>query len=408
MPRAALNGKSFVPLGKRAAAELECLPFPSFGGCLLTQRMNLIDRYVGRSVLIAAMYGVFVLSVVLVLGNIFKELLDLLINRDVPLRYVLLFMLYVLPFSLTFTVPWGFLTSVLLVFGRMSADNEMIALRACGVSLLRVCLPVLGVGLLLSLFTFWINADVAPRAEQAMRDSIATMARSNPAALFVPDEVVSQFQGKQIFVGGKDGDRLSNLTIIEQTEGGIPLRITYAREGRIASDEARGMLILALRDVRFEQRKEDVPNDFSSIRHGISVAEATVDIPLEDLVEEGLRSRPLRSYTLAGLFERLSSLTPDSSERVTTLTEASKRISMSVACIAFALVAMPLGITAQRKETSVGFGISLALAFGYFFFVVLAEMLRGDAAFYPYLLLWIPNILFVGIGGWLLLRLDYR
>jgi lipopolysaccharide export system permease protein len=81
---------------------------------------------------------------------------------------------------------------------------------------------------------------------------------------------------------------------------------------------------------------------------------------------------------------------------------------MSMACIAFALIAMPLGVTAQRKETSVGFGISLALAFSYFFFVVLAEMLRDDAVAYPYYLLWIPNILFIGIGTWMLLRLDHR
>jgi len=369
--------------------------------------MNLLDRYVGRSVLVAAMYGVFVLSVVLVLGNIFKELLDLLINRDVPLRYVLLFMLYVLPFSLTFTIPWGFLTAVLLVFGRMSADNEMIALRACGVSLLRVCLPVLAVGVLLSAATYWINTSIAPKAEQAMRDAIATMARSNPAALFVPDEVVSQFRGKKIFVGSKEGDRLSDLTIIEQNDWGAPQRITFAREGRITADEQRGALLLELREAKFEQRKEGEENNFGGIRHGISIGEATVEIPLEDLVDEGLRSRPLRSYTLAELRDYLPSVT-ELPRRVAVMTEMSKRISMSLACVAFALMAMPLGVTAQRKETSVGFGISLALAFSYFFFVVLAEMLRDDAAAYPYLLLWIPNLLFVGIGTWLLLRLDYR
>jgi len=319
----------------------------------------------------------------------------------------LLFMLYVLPFSLTFTVPWGFLTAVLLVFGRMSADNEMIALRACGVSLFRVCMPVLAVGILLSLFTLWINTSVAPRAEQAMRDSIASMARSNPSALFVPDEVVSQFRGKKIFVGAKDGDRLSDVTIIEQSEWGAPQRITFAKEGRISADPDRGALLLELRQAKFEQRQEGKENDFAQIRHGISVGEVTVDIPLEDLVDEGLRSRPLRSYTLAELRDYLPTV-QDLPRRIAVLTEMSKRLSMSVACVAFALVAMPLGITAQRKETSVGFGISLALAFSYFFFVVLAEMLRDDAGAYPYLLLWVPNILFIVIGSWLLLRLDHR
>ena len=151
--------------------------------------MKLIDRYVGRGVVITTIYGLFVLSLVLVLGNIFKELLDLMINRDVPVKYLFMFMLYVLPFSFTFTVPWAFLTAVLLVFGRMSADNETVALRACGTSLLRVCLPVLGVAVLLSAFTFWINTTIAPQALDAMRNSIATIARSNPQSLFVADEV---------------------------------------------------------------------------------------------------------------------------------------------------------------------------------------------------------------------------
>lgn len=354
-----------------------------------------------------AIYGVVVLSFVIVLGNVFKELLNLLINRDVPLQYVLMFMLYVLPFSLTLTLPWGFLTAVLLVFGRMSADNEMIALRACGTSLLRVCFPVLFVSLLLSVFTFWINARVAPLAEQAMRESIATIARSNPAALFVPDEVVSQFQGKKIFVGAKEGNRLKDVTLIVENASGVPLRITTARSGQIEADEESGELTLTLWDARFEQRDENKVFDTSSIRHGISVKEAVINIPLEDLVADQLRSRPLRSLTLRELWAELPRVrgTP---EMTPTITEISKRFSMSLACIAFALIAMPLGVTAQRKETSVGFGISLVLALTYFFFVILSDMLRGNAAALPYLLIWVPNILFIGIGSWLLLRLDHR
>jgi lipopolysaccharide export system permease protein len=136
------------------------------------------------------------------------------------------------------------------------------------------------------------------------------------------------------------------------------------------------------------------------------VAEATVNIPLDDLASAA-GERPLRSYTLSELVERLGGANGTARETAVR-TELSKRFSMSMACVAFALIAMPLGITAQRKETSVGFAISLALAFGYFFFVVLAEMVRNDPGAFPYLLLWVPNILFIGVGTWLLLRLDHR
>ena len=66
------------------------------------------------------------------LGNVFKRLLDLLVNNDAPLDLILSFIAYILPFSLTFTIPWGFLTAVLLVFGRLSAENELIAWRSSG------------------------------------------------------------------------------------------------------------------------------------------------------------------------------------------------------------------------------------------------------------------------------------
>ena len=82
--------------------------------------MKILDRYIGRQILFATSFAVIVLSFVLVLGNIFKELLDQLVQRpDLDFGYVVRFVGNVLPFSLIFTIPWGFLTSVLLVFGRL-------------------------------------------------------------------------------------------------------------------------------------------------------------------------------------------------------------------------------------------------------------------------------------------------
>ncbi|MEM9281969.1 MAG: LptF/LptG family permease, partial [Verrucomicrobiota bacterium] len=101
--------------------------------------MKIIDRYIGKQVLGATLFAVAVLSIVLVLGNIFQELLDQLVQRpDLDAGYVLRFVMNVLPFSLIFTIPWGFLTAVLLVFGRLSADNELISLRMAGLSATRI------------------------------------------------------------------------------------------------------------------------------------------------------------------------------------------------------------------------------------------------------------------------------
>src|SRR6202043_1992745 len=107
--------------------------------------MKLIDRFVSRELVVKVLFAILVLSLVLVVGNIFRKLLPLLVNHDVPMEYLLTFIAYVLPFSLIFTIPWGLLTAILLVFGRLSADNELIALRANGVSVTRVCVSLWGV-----------------------------------------------------------------------------------------------------------------------------------------------------------------------------------------------------------------------------------------------------------------------
>ena len=371
--------------------------------------MNLIDRYVGKSVLVATLYGVFVLSVVLVLGNIFKELLDLLINRDVPAGYLLLFMACVLPFSLTFTVPWGFLTSILLVLGRMSADHETVALRACGISLLRTFSPLVWCGAALSMFCLWLNATVNPQAELAMRSSLADMARSNPDSLFVAGEVIDEFGGKKIFVDSKSHDWLIGVTVFEEDENGSPVTITHASHGRVGVSKDRQSLSLDLWNANLEIRNKREPLDFSGISYGTFAKQVSASIPLQELAG-GLLSRPLRTYSLRELFGFLQRDLEGGSgpTRTAVRTEISKRFSLGFASLAFALVAIPLGIVAQRRETSAGFGLSLLVAFSYFLFVELANHLRDNPAAYPYLILWIPNVLFVVAGGWLLLRLDRR
>src|SRR5882762_5637902 len=96
-------------------------------------KMKLIDRFISRELIVNVLFAIAVLSLVLVVGNIFRKLLPLLINHDVPMETLFTFIAYVMPFSLIFTIPWGLLTAILLVFGRLSADNELIALRANGV-----------------------------------------------------------------------------------------------------------------------------------------------------------------------------------------------------------------------------------------------------------------------------------
>src|SRR5438046_7025189 len=134
--------------------------------------MKIIDRYISRQLIVSLLFAILVLSFVLVIGNIFRKLLPLLVNHDLPVDYLIGFIAYVLPFSLIFTIPWGLLTAVLLVFGRLSADNELTALRSNGVSIARICLPLVGISLGCTALCLWLNVEAAPTAQEKLRSTI--------------------------------------------------------------------------------------------------------------------------------------------------------------------------------------------------------------------------------------------
>jgi lipopolysaccharide export system permease protein len=89
-------------------------------------------------------------------------------------------------------------------------------------------------------------------------------------------------------------------------------------------------------------------------------------------------------------------------------TETNKRFSFSLASFAFCLIAVPLAITAHRKETSVGFLFSLAVAFIYFFFIVMVDTVSNNPKFHPEILIWLPNIVFITLGSILFYRMSRR
>jgi len=98
----------------------------------------------------------------------------------------------------------------------------------------------------------------------------------------------------------------------------------------------------------------------------------------------------------------------DPKEHMRSLTELNKRYSFSLACCTFALVGIPLGVTAQRRETSTGFALSLITATVYLVFIILADTLNDKPHLYPHVIMWAPNVIFLAAGGWLFHRLNQR
>lgn len=358
--------------------------------------MRLIDRYLLRELLTTLFFAVAVLSLVLVVGNIFKQLMPLLVNRDVPAEYLFRVIAYVMPFSLTFTIPWGVLVAVLLVFGRVSADNEIIALQSNGVSIARICLPLLGVVLGATALCFWLSVEVGPVTREKLSSTIFDLARGNPMALFSSDQVIDEFPGRKIYVGRKQGNKLENIIVFETDEQLMPMIVTHARSGTLETDLPNQGLLLHLHDARYQQRDQADPLDLRKLRDGIRASEGTLSISLAQLYER--RRRPGRAeLSLKQLMDQLEK--NNEQARSADRAELSKRFALPFSCIAFALIGVPLGVTAHRRETSIGFGLSLVVVFSYYVFFIIADTLRDNPSARADLLVWAPNILFIGLGG---------
>ena len=370
---------------------------------------RIVDRYVGRQIFLATVIGVAVLSFVLVLGNLFKDVFELLVDKNLPIGEVLKFIGYILPFSMIFTIPWGLLTAVLLVFGRLSADNELVSLRMAGMSLWRICVPVFAIAVGLASLSLWINTTVAPQSQAKMKGAMYDIVTKDPASLFVANEPITEFPGYEIFAKSRDGNLLKDLVIIKlDDETRQPVSTIHALTGRIGFDEENFVIDLELGRVLTLQREMDTETRVKTYSPGAEAGVANIEIDLSKLREKTNKVSPstLRSKELLHQI----ATNPDLSvkKRTTMRTEWHKRMSFSMACLTFVLIGVPLGVTAQRRETSIGFLLSLAIAIIYFLFIIIADTLRDNASVMPHLLMWLPNVIFVSLGIVMFIRLSRK
>ncbi|HBJ84160.1 MAG TPA: hypothetical protein DDZ88_09890 [Verrucomicrobiales bacterium] len=375
---------------------------------------RIFDRYLGRQVGSATLIGVALLSGVMVLGNVYKKLDELLGNTELPLSVILEFVTLVIPFSLIFTIPWAFLTAILLVFGRLSADNELVSLRMTGMSMKRICAPIFVLALLLSGLCLWVNVSLAPAAKDRMKRLFYEVAVQNPETLFQEGQVLERVPGYRIYTGKRDDKALGDLHIIKLDNGVSAGSYIRAKSGLIETLPGKLDFNILLKDASIEHLQAANADGTPAAPKPLGLAEFPIEFPLSEMQKDAVRvnasmkstsalAEEVRTWKDTFTGEPLNDVT-----RSLSLTELSKRYSFSLACFTFALVGIPLGVTAQRRETSSGFALSLITATVYIVFIILADTLNDKPAAMPHLIMWLPNVIFLGIGGWLFYKLSRK
>jgi LPS export ABC transporter permease LptF len=386
--------------------------------------MRTLHKYLTRQVLASLLLSVLVFTFVLLLGNVLKEILALLLSGQARFTTVLEAIGLLIPFVLVFALPMGLLTATLLVFGRFSADQELTAARASGISLLSLITPVLLLSLFCCGLSAWINMDLGPRSRVAYKE-LLLRAQADLMRFHLPEkQFIRDIPGYIIYVDKSHGSDLQDVMIfVLQHETNVTTTIRAPR-GRLKTDIKNKQLVLDL----FNPQMVTVLPD-NSVRIDSSKGWASYIYPLpptdghsyhpaiSDMTFWQLRDELNdlnRKLSLPPALDGTAGEAPNKQLRAVEKQwedlmeplriEMNRQVAFSFACFSFTLIGIPLGIRVHRRETNVGVAIALGLVLIYYAFVILGQSLSDRPDLAPHLIFWLPNFIFQAVGAVLLWR----
>lgn len=378
-----------------------------------------------------------VLTFVLSIGLLVKA--TQLVVKGFPAELVLKYIAVSLPESLSFTIPLASLVSALLLFGRLSADGEVSAMRSCGINIWSIMTPVILFGLSLTVLSVYINSDIAPTGSARRHALINNTARTKDLVkLLEPGRFISDIPGVDLWFESRDGDILKNLLIHERLPSG-GTRETRCEEAVLGVET--NAVVLMMKNVRITPFSERTPGTATaqSLVHRIenSVKRRNPRKKAGDLTNAEIRERIFRldraissgnpadglsdaerlklsgdlaasgkkgvdEVTREELVSAAEKMAPQ--VRSSLLTELNRRFALGLAPIAFILLGMPLGIRTSRRESNIGIAISLAVMLLYYAFMIAAKSLSKYPGLYPHAIIWMPTVICVATASVLIKR----
>jgi len=362
------------------------------------RRMRTLHLYLTRETLATLLMTVLVFTFVLLLGNLFKEIAALIASGQVAPGFLLKAIGLLIPYVLVFSLPMGMLTATLLVFGRFSADHELTAARAGGISLLSLSAPVLAIGVLMSALSGWMNLQVGPQCRVAYKTMLFEYGIENTAALLT-EKGFTDFPDHRVYVGSISGDTLRDVVIYQHDEAGnLKLRM-HAEEASLGVDAKTEQVMLTLRSVDGFEFSDGKERTFVYAKYGpMALGKKT----------EASKQRPpkLKELGYGQLRARIAELKQQGKDPTPAQIQLHQKVALSFACIGFTLIGIPLAIRTHRRETNIGIAMALVLVTAYYGLIVLGQALEGHPGLLPHLWMWVPNFLFQGIGCVLLWKMN--
>jgi LPS export ABC transporter permease LptF/LPS export ABC transporter permease LptG len=374
-------------------------------------RPRILDSYIAREMVAPTAIGLLVFTFVLLIDQI-PRLLAVLVARSADLSTILRVFVNLLPSILAVTIPMAFLLGVLLAFGRMASDSEIVALRAVGVSPARLLAPVMMMAALFGALTFYINAVALPAANQAHRqlvfNLVVSKARTVVRARTFTDELLPGRMMLYVQDVEPDTGVWKNLLIHDLRDATHP-RLILARSGELVVDRDLGSVRLQLGAGSQHTFAVGKPRDYDRLEF----AQMSFALPVDEFFPEKkklLLQKGDREMTLGELAQQVRQRRAQGKNRQDWgrfAVEWHKKFAIPGACLVFGLLGLGLSLGSKKEARSAAFALSIAVIFVYYILIRLGEQAGDTGMMVPWLSMWGANIA-LGVMALVLFWLNHR
>ena len=370
--------------------------------------MKTLNRYLTQDFLVTFGMTLAVFTLVMCVGVVIKAI-DVA-ARGISVGLIVKFFALNIPFMMTFSIPMSTLTAVLLVFGRMSFDGEITAMKASGISLWQIVAPILMLSVAFSLICLSINTSIAPQCRTQFRTLLAEISTEDPINLLEPGRFVRDFPGHMVYVREREGRQVRDIVVYQLGTNG-PQKNIRAETGTIEIDEASQIMMVRLFNVRIDAQQVD--KETGEVKtHYVQASEYPVPFDLSKAGRKIARKKvgDMEFFDVLRAIRFVRQDNPEleprdlARQRMMLAVEANKRLALSMSCFGFTLLGVTLGMKSKRRESSIGVLVSLLLVLAFYLFIIIANSLVGKPDLRPDLIVWIPVLISQAMGFTLIHR----
>jgi lipopolysaccharide export system permease protein len=352
---------------------------------------------------------------VLVAGNVLQQVSQAIASGRVSAAEGVQLILLLFPTVIPYALPMGALTGVLMTFGRLSAEGEITAMKAAGLSLPRIAWPVLVGAGVVALGSAWLNLEAGPASEDEFEVILAGATKSNPANLIVPGETNRRFPNLMMKARDRQGEKLIDFWVWELNANGQIIQSVFAKEAHLVylpREQGEDLLRVELKQARMETRQPVADGSPAPASYSTAAA-AMLEFPAGKVMpsKNGYYKR-LRMMTGTELWKASqegwqvpAGATPAqvAQQKMLPLVQLMARLTTAVSVFTLVFLAIPLAVTVGRAESSVNAPLALAVALSYYALTQAAGWVK-DPELHPEWLVWIPNVTVIILSIFLLRR----